>query len=447
MVETNRLLACMADAYDVAPPRAIWLGIVVLLAFAAPLAAQRPDSTRRDTTRRAMPDSAAIADSLRIIRELERIRGEPRARPESPPAQGPSNPRLLPDISAVGDLIGDLSPKRTTQEDGSRFGVREVEVALQAAVDPFFRGDVFLGVSDGEGVSIEQAFLTATALPWGLEARLGRFLMPIAKQATTHRHDLHTFEYPWAIQRFLGEEGLKGTGIWLSRVFAPFGYYQEVQLTAVDRFGEKPEDLSTLDPVNKKLDGLGYSARLRNYWDLSEASNLELSGSAVTGKVEQPVSGGPLDLATPARQTVVGVDFTYRWRPLQRGLYKSFMLQAEVLRQINQRDPSLPSSAEIDPATLAYAGPDRDFSGAYVFTRYQVTRRSFIAARFDALQDPTQPGVTVHAASGYLEFFPSEFSKLLAGFEHLDRPGDGLAKNRLILQATFALGPHKPHPF
>ena len=37
--------------------------------------------------------------------------------------------------------------------------------------------------------------------------------------------------------------------------------------------------------------------------------------------------------AVNARQTVIGADFTYRWRPLQQGLYKSFILQAEVLRE------------------------------------------------------------------------------------------------------------------
>ena len=133
--------------------------------------------------------------------------------PPPPPQQaGPTNPRLLPDLSVVGDLMFDLSPKRSTQASGARLGVREIEVALQAAVDPYFRGDVFFGFNDEEGVSIEQAFLTATALPWQLEGRLGRFIVPFGKQNLTHRHDLHTLEYPWVLQRFLGPEGLKGTG-------------------------------------------------------------------------------------------------------------------------------------------------------------------------------------------------------------------------------------------
>src|SRR5215218_1596994 len=289
----------------------LWAAVVLLAAVAGAANAQRPDSTRRSPRDSVRADSARVADSIAVVRELERLQNEPKAPSAAQqPGQGrPTNARLLPDISAVGDLVGDLSPKGSTQEGGERFAIREVEVAIQAAVDPYFRGDIFLGISDLEGVAIEQAYLTATALPWGLEVRLGRYLMPVGKQNTTHRHDLHTIEYPYALQRFFGAEGLKGTGIYASRIFAPFGFYQEVILTAVDRFGEAEEGVApTLEPINKKLGGLGYSGRLRNYWDLNEASNLELSFSGVTGQREQPLSSfdAAVPFSTPARQSVVG---------------------------------------------------------------------------------------------------------------------------------------------
>ena len=437
------------------PARASALRIALWMAFAAAITlapaayAQQRDTTRRDSTsKRSAADSARIADSIAVVRELERLQNEPRTKaPNAPATQGgPSNPRLLPDISAVGDLIGDLSPKGSTQEGGERFGIREVEVAIQAAVDPYFRGDIFLGVSDLEKISIEQAYLTATSLPFGLEARLGRFLMPVGKQNTTHRHDLHTIEYPYAMQRFFGEEGLKGTGISVSRIFAPFGFYQELIVTAVDRFGEAPEGLRTIEPVNKQLSGLGYSARLRNYWDLDQASNVELSFSGITGKREQPVSGGDPALATRARQSVLATDATYRWRPLQQGLYRSFILQAEFLQQVNQRDPAIELPDGVSPNGLLYGGPNRDFAGGYVFARYQLTRRGYVGARFDTFQDEAAAGESTTAGSAYLEFFPSEFSKLAVGYERYS-PARGSATNRVLLQATFALGPHKPHPF
>ena len=437
------------DARASGIPAMLWGGFLLLAIASWPAMAQR-DTTRRDTTtKRTRADSARIADSIAVVRELERIRAEPRAHDpgrQQPPQGAPSNPRLVPDISAVGDLIGDLSPKGSTQEGGERFSIREVEVALQAAVDPYFRGDVFFGVSDLEKISIEQAYLTATSLPWGLEVRLGRYLMPVGKQNTTHRHDLHTIDYPYVLQRFFGDEGLKGTGIYASKIFAPFGFYQEIILTAVDRFGEPTPGLVTIEPVNKQLSGLGFSARLRNYWDLSEASNIELSFSSITGKREQPVLGGDPTLGTPARQSVVGTDFTYRWRPLRQGLYRSFILQAEFLQQLNEKDPTLELPSGVPPDGLAYGGPTRNFTGGYAFARYQLTRRGYLGARFDSFQDEGAGGSATNAVSGYLEFFPSEFSKLMVGYERYS-PADGSATNRILLQAAFALGPHKPQPF
>jgi hypothetical protein len=423
---------------------------LALLLVSVSAEAQQRDSTRRTARDSVRADSARAADSIAVVREIERLQGEPKAQPGQgqQQGQGPTNARLLPDISAVGDLVADLSPKGSTQESGDRFSVREVEVAIQAAVDPYFRGDIFLGISDLEGIGIEQAYLTATSLPWGLEVRLGRYLMPVGKQNTTHRHDLHTVDYPYAIQRFFGEEGLKGTGIYASKIFAPFGFYQELILTANDRFGETPEDAApSLEPVNKELGGLGYSARLRNYWDLTQASNVELSFSGVTGKREQPMlSSSDALLSTPARQSVLGGDFTYRWRPLQQGLYKSFIVQAEYMQQINEKDPRLLIPTGASPGEFTYGGPDRNFSGGYAFARYQLTRRTYLGGRFDTFQDEAAAGRTSTAGSGYLEFFPSEFSKLMAGYERYS-PAEGAATNRILLQATFALGPHKPHPF
>jgi hypothetical protein len=427
------------------------------MATATALGAQVRPSARDSAARaKAKADSIAAADSLALVKELEKMQGARRDTTTGPVtgSQGSTNPRLLPDFSAVGDFVADLSPKGSTQEDSTRIGVREVELAVQAAVDPYFRGDVFLGISDTEGISIEQAFLTTTALPHELELKIGRFLMPLGKLNTTHRHDLHTVEYPYVIQRFFGAEGEKGTGLWLSRVFAPFGFYQEVQLTGVDRIAEKSDSLVTGDAVNRTLSGLGYSARLRNYWDLNESTNLELSGWGLTGLREEPIPVAVANInAVNARQTTYGLDLTFRWRPLQQGLYKSFILQSEWMRQFTK------SASGFIPGSLCrnqcppvsppiFVASDRtNYGGGYVFARYQITQRGFLGARYDRLQDPDFAGEVTQAGSGYLEFFPSEFSKITAMYERYVPPAGIERINRILLQATFALGPHKPHPF
>ncbi len=439
------------------------MAIVCLLA-GAPLVGAQQDTTARNKAR-ADSVAQAVKDSIALMKELggalaPTTSGGGTSSGPVGPQSGPTNPRLLPDFSAVGDLVGDLSPKGSSQADRSRFGVREVEIAVQSVVDPYFRGDVFLGFSDLEKVSIEQAFLTTTALPNQLEAKLGRFLMPFGKQNTTHRHDLHTIEYPYVIQKLLSGDGLKGTGIWGSRVFSPFGFFQELNITAVDRLSERLDNLSTIDPVNKSLGGLGYSARLRNYVDLSESQNFELSFSALTGVREQPLDslyatrlGGGIN-ATNARQSTFGADLTYRWRPLQQGLYKSFILQTEVMHQVNEKTPSVPAvvqcivecghSGPFIPGS--YAGPTRDYTGAYVFARLQTGQRTYLATRYDYVQNPENAGRTLNAGSVYAEWYPSEFTKLMAAYEGLSSQ-DTEFTHRLLVQAVFSLGPHKPHPF
>jgi hypothetical protein len=406
-----------------APWRVLLAMAATLLLATPPLAAQRrPDPSFQPNDRRA--------PSLSL-------------RNQAP--QGQANTRLLPDISLVGDLIADFSPDGSTQEDGTRFGIREVELALQAAVDPTFRGDVFLGFSDAEGVHIEQAFVTATSLPYHLEMRLGRFLAPFGKQNTTHRHDLHTVDYSLVGQRLLGVEGLKGTGLYLARSAAPLGFFQELIVTATEGLAEdehahegEPEPVLE-EPINKDLGGLAYSARLRNYWDLSDASNLEVSGSVLTGKAaREAIPNGEIN-AVPMRQTTIGADVTFRWRPPQQGLYKSFILQGEIMAQQNAND---------NTSTVFPGKPELldDVLGYYVFGRYQISRRGYLGARFDSVDDIEFDGERTNAVSGYWQFNPSEFSKIVAKFERVS-PRNFEAFNRFLLQATFALGPHRPHPF
>lgn len=429
--------------------RSLPAAIAASFLIAHPASAQVPDSVRR-----ARVDSAARADSLRLVRELEALTRDTaagRAAGQQPRAAGPTNPRFIPDISAIGEFIGDFTSRRSSQESGRRFDIREVELAIQAAVDPYFRADIILGLSDEEGIAIEESYLTALTLPGGLQARLGRFHLPIGKQNTTHRAELQAVEYPYVIQGFLGPEGGKGTGLWVSSVFSPLGFYQELQLVAVDQLGEVDEGLVAAEPSNASAGGLGYGIRFRNYVDFSEASNLELSGSLATSRRAQPIlcddapacagfDGLP---AVNARQSLAGVDLTFRWRPLRQGLYRSFILQAEYLRQINQRAPGLPA---VSGAQVTYAGSTRGFSGAYLFARYQLRRRSFLGGRLDWIEDPLLGGQSVRAASLYYQLFPSEFSKFVLGFERVMPQGDR-STNRLLLQSTFAVGPHRPHPF
>ena len=82
--------------------RGFFLLCVVALTAGQAAGAQTP---QRDSA--SIADSAARADSIALVRELEsQQQSADTAGGDKPTgAQGASNPRLLPDISVVGDLI------------------------------------------------------------------------------------------------------------------------------------------------------------------------------------------------------------------------------------------------------------------------------------------------------------------------------------------------------
>src|ERR1700694_4022603 len=94
--------------------------LCAMTVIGADLGAQVPAPARDSAARaKAKADSIAAADSIAIVRELERMQG---AKPDTTRGpltgpQGSTNPRLLPDFSAVGDFVADLSPQGSTQAE------------------------------------------------------------------------------------------------------------------------------------------------------------------------------------------------------------------------------------------------------------------------------------------------------------------------------------------
>ncbi|MGH7470179.1 MAG: hypothetical protein ACRENP_19710 [Longimicrobiales bacterium] len=372
----------------------------------------------------------------------------PRVHPQQTPGQV-GGQSLNPDISVIGEFLADLStgePKTTTE--GERFEVREVELAIQSVVDPFFRADFFLGLHP-DGIEIEEAFLTALVLPGGLQARLGRFRVPLGKVNLIHRPEQITVDYPWVLRHFFGDEGLVSNGVTLSRIFAPFGFFQEILVYGISSLGrheheheEALDEEEVIEVINagRLRNQIAVGAQLRNFWDLSSAANLELGFSAVTGRVRELDSeclpGGPCPPVIVREvfedQSYYGPYLTLRWRPLRQGLHRSLIWNNELLVNV---------------------GHDANRLGVFSQAQWQLSRRTYIGARFDAVEilDEEFPDLVVEdwfsAVSGYFTFFPSEFSRFKLALERTFGAGPLAQQWRAVLQTTFAIGPHRPHAF
>jgi hypothetical protein len=108
----------------------------------------------------------------------------------------------------IGNFLGVAGNNDT--ENLPAASLRESEVSFQAVVDPYGRGDFFVSVGE-DGAELEEGFLTFTALPWGLLAKVGRMRVPFGKINPLHAHVLPWPDEPLPLVNLLGgEEGWVG---------------------------------------------------------------------------------------------------------------------------------------------------------------------------------------------------------------------------------------------
>lgn len=325
---------------------------------------------------------------------------------------------LNPDISAIGNFLGGYN---FDAERKGRFELDEVEVTFQSNVDPFSRADIFLSIGPEE-VEVEEGYLTLLKLPARFGAKIGKMRANFGKVNILHTHFVPYADRPLPLVQYFGEEGLSEVGISLSRTLpAPFF----LEATAEAFSGDNEVAFGAGD-FKKPL----FTGHLKGFWDLSEASNLEIGASGAHGF-------GPVPEFR--RNLVWGADVTFRHKPPERGIYRSFLWQTELF----YRRP-------FDTAENLIA------RGFYSHLQYQSGRRWYWGARFDFAQDPEfKPFVITPEKthfqrirlSGIATFAPSEFSRFRLQYRHTDDNEDGAAVHEVLFQANFSIGAHGAHPF
>jgi hypothetical protein len=317
------------------------------------------------------PDAPAIADVTTV---------------DNQPAPAASKV-LNPDISVVGVFLGHAGD-RNEFEERRRAELDEVEIAMQAFVDPYAKANFFIAVGPEE-VELEEGFATFIALPYELTAKAGKVKAMFGKANTWHTHTRTWVDQPLMISRFFGEEGFADVGISVSRPIAnPFGAF-------IEATGEVFND--------------DYNAHLRFFRDITENSNIEVGTSYARALFEDEEAHGRF----------AGIDVTYRWKPLARAIYNSMIVRAEGL-------------ARLDEEETLY--------GWYLSADYQLARRWFVGGRWDGADKD-------RAYSATLTFWPSEFSQLRGQFRRTQLGAGGPSYDEFLLQLLFAIGPHGAHTF
>lgn len=355
-------------------------------------------------------DTTQAGDALARLRAAARAAAgaDTTAAPPPPAAQGRRSLNdLNPEISVTGDVRLQTDPDAWYQ-DNVEF--REVELSLQAALDPYASTKIFFAFEDDE-LHLEEAYLYWTGLPGNLRVDLGRLRQQAGELNRWHLHALPEAEYPLVHRTYFGEEGLVGDGLrafWL----APTGGVLGVQeLTVEGTLGGN----DVLFGGGNRPTVLGH---LNNFFEVSPAAFLQVGGTALYGKNPEA------DLETK----LFGADVRFTWRPPAQAQYRSLTLRAEgfwVDREI--------------------AGVGGYRFGGYAGAEYQISRRWFAGARYDRVE-PLAGGDAIWGVAPHLTWWQSEWAYLHAEWQHQQvpvAPGVREGQNLLLLQVVWAIGPHK----
>ncbi len=227
------------------------------------------------------------------------------------PAAG-SSKVFNPDISVLGNFAG--AAGKNPLSDEPSLSLTEVETAFQAVVDPYARADFFLSAGP-EGLEVEEGYITFTALPAGVLLKAGKMREQFGKVNTMHTHILPWVDRPLVLRNlFGGDEGVADTGVSVSKLI-PNGFM------FIDAIGEVYRGDSDVFQSDARSE-LNYLGRLRGYRDLTEGTNLDLGTS---------YAFGPSALVPDLNAQRIGVDATFRYRPLRRAIYRQFVGRTEIV--------------------------------------------------------------------------------------------------------------------
>jgi hypothetical protein len=326
----------------------------------------------------------------------------------------------------------DLPPAGDDPSDTREgFGVQEIELAAQSAIDPYLEGAIFLTIPNLEGLEVEEGYLVTTALPANLQIKAGTFRSQFGRNNTQHLHVQNFTRRPLMTALLFGADGLRGPGGQLS-VLLPLPWFATL-------YGEAfsigaPEDTARLETFGGGArltpKNLTYTAVLEQFWELGEATSILLGANFATGRLFDCMDAVPCDaaLAPAPRSYLYGGDLYFKWKPPNESRTYS----------------SLQWTTEWYARSIAGGGPTE--GAGYTEPVVQIARRFYLGGRFDLVGLPSGPNLPRrygYAAS--LTFAPSEFSRVRLYGQELT--GSGISTTVAFLQVEYSMGAHGAHPY
>jgi ABC-type Mn2+/Zn2+ transport system permease subunit len=361
---------------------------------------------------------------------------------------------LLPEIRLEGNFIGNytFNPSNAStlerqlgeEQEGQEFfvrrnrlNVREIELGLRSAVDPFARFEAIFSAEqefDGDlSVDIEEAILTLGALPGRIEAKIGKFRTGFGEFNDSDPEEIPEVDPPNVISNVFGQDGdgWIDTGVLASR---RFGLTDRLSLMLHGAVFNGDNETS----FNGGGPGVGshpvWYGRLESFLEIDAATGLEAGIGFAQGKALDD------DGRATLRSQIFNAHLQLEHKAPLLALFRGVNLLSEFFYTWRQQQID-------DDAAIETIGR----WGLYTLIDVPITRRWSVGARFDYSQLPTlaegAPSVREETAGSLIvSFRPSRFFTLRAQYKHTER-NFALTSDEILLQALFKIGYERPGPF
>lgn len=345
-------------------------------------------------------------------------------------------------------------------ERGFRLG--RTELAITSNIDPYFRGEAFITLHEGE-VEVEQAYLHTLGLAGGTTVKFGRFLSAIGYLNEQHEDFWDFVDAPLAYRAFLGtqfaEDGVQVKWI------APTDLFVELGADGGRGLGAPASDRNKNGLASGTVFAhLGGDVGDSHSWRAG-VSYLQTSPEGRETEAPDRFGGGNALYTFSGKSKVWIADLIWKWAPQGNPREHNFKFQAEYLKR--EENGMLAYDDSAASGSFGALGPavfESAQSGWYAQAVYQFIPRWRAGLRFDrlsygsvssglvdsgtvastdlALLAPHDPERT----TAMLDYSPSEFSRFRLQFGR-DESRAGAADNQLYLQYIMSLGAHGAHRF
>jgi len=321
-----------------------------------------------------------------------------------------------PAISVIGWFQSVAGNDHTLPAEA--FALPEAELAFQSAIDPHSRADFFLAAGP-EGLEVEEGYLTWLAFPGGGQAKFGKFRADLGKFNRGHPGETSFADRPLAAAAWLGEEGLALTGVTASILIPnPAAIYWDL----IAQVGSAPDSLASPVFGPERRGDVLVLGRTSVFIPFDEGTDLHLGASYASAR-SHPA------LRSDGERTRLGAaDLTLRWKNPRRSIYRSLLIQVEMLGGRGSGD----------------LAPVR--GGVYGYAVYQFARQWKAGARLDRSDSPGGHE-RVHGVLALLQYQPSEFSTLSVQLRRVHDRVTDTDREAAFFKWTFNIGPHGAHPY